>query len=159
MHDWAALVCALFALCTATASCGRKGPPRPPEDVLPQTISDLTAANTAQGIQLAWSRPRSYADGSRMTDLGGFVIQRATGTDSAAPFVRLSILEVNDRNRFRQVTRFRYLDRDTTVGTPYRYRVVSFTLDRYFSAPSNVVAAEGQQTGESDHASFPAAQR
>ena len=94
-----------------------------------------------------------------MTDLGGFVIERATGADPVAAFARLGVLEVNDRDRFRQITRFRYLDHDTTVGTAYRYRVVSFTIDRYFSAPSNVVAAEGQQTGENEHASFPRAQR
>src|SRR6266446_5560819 len=151
-----------FALCLLTfltPACGRKGPPRPPEDVLPQTITDLTAAATPHGIQLSWSRPRTYADGSRMTDLGGFVIERAAGTGPDAAFVRLGVLDVNDRDRFRQLTHFRYLDHDTTVGTAYRYRVVSFTIDRYFSAPSNEVAAEGQQTGEGEHASFPPAQR
>jgi hypothetical protein len=153
------LVWVLVVLSALTTSCGRKSMIRPPEDVLPKTITDLSAVTTPNGVQLSWSRPRTYANGSRMTDLGGFVIERAAGSAPDAPFSRLGLLEVNDRERFRQTTHFRYLDHDTTVGIAYRYRVVSFTTDRYFSAPSNEVVVEGPQRSEDEHASFPRAPR
>jgi predicted small lipoprotein YifL len=136
----------------SVTGCGRKGPPRAPEDVLPKTITDLTAAAAPDGIQLFWSRPGSYTDGSRMTDLGGFVVERATGSDPSSRFQRLSVLQVGDRDRFRQIKRFRHVDLETVAGTQYRYRVVSFTLDRYFSAPSNVVAIVAP---EATHAPLP----
>jgi hypothetical protein len=123
-----------------------------PADVLPKTITDLNANNTADGIQLSWSRPTLYADDSRMTDLGGFIVERAA---AAEPFQRIAVLEVSDRDRFRQLKRFRYVDRDTIVDTPYQYRVVSFTLDGYFSAPSTIVAVERTGTDEEKHAPLP----
>jgi predicted small lipoprotein YifL len=149
-----------FAFCLLTfLACGRKGPVRPPEDVLPKPITDLSASNTPQGIQLSWSRPRTYANGAPMSDLGGFVIERSTGTGPQAPFRRLVELEVNDRDRYRQIKRFSHIDTDTSVETPYRYRVVSFTVDRYVSAPSNVVTLERTATAEESHAPLPTPQR
>ena len=85
-----------FAFCFLTflvPACGRKAPPRSPEDVLPKTIADLAASNVADGIQLSWSRPRTYADGTPMTDLGGFVVERAAGTDPRAAFQHVARLE------------------------------------------------------------------
>jgi len=103
---------------------------------MPATIADLTAKSESENIELAWSRPRSYADGTPMTDLGGFVVQRAS---EAASFAPIATLDVDDRDRFRQVKRFLYADRDVVRGKQYRYRVVAFTVDRYTSAPSNTV--------------------
>jgi len=149
----------LVLACILTASCGRKAPPRPPQDVRPKTIADLAANNVADGVQLSWSRPRTYADGTQMADLGGFVVERADGTDPSVAFKRVTQLEVTDRDRFRQIKKFRYLDRDTSVGTQYRYRVVSFTIDRYVSAPSNVAAVERATAGEETHAPLSATPR
>jgi hypothetical protein len=119
---------------------------------LPQTISDLSASDTPEGIQLSWSRPRVYADGTPMTDLAGFVVERAVGDVPPLIFGRISVLEVTDRDRVRQIKAFRYLDADTVAGVEYRYRVVSFTLDRYFSLPSNVVTIEPKTRAEETHA-------
>jgi hypothetical protein len=142
-------------LCVTQPGCGRKAPPHPPEDVLPKTISDLQAVNGADGIEMSWSRPIRYADGSRMADLAGFVIERKAGTDPRTPFARLGIVEVGDRDRFRQIKRFQYLDRDTRTGTAYHYRVVSFTLDRYVSEPSNTATVERAIPSEEKHAPLP----
>ena len=129
----------VLLLAASLLACGRAAPPRPPEDVAPQTISDLSATNVAEGIQLSWSRPLNYADGNRMTDLGGFIVERAVGTEPRAAFRRLTVLEVSDRDRFRQLKHFQYLDGDTNADTAYQYRLVSSTLDRYLSKPSNIV--------------------
>ncbi len=136
-------------------SCGLKAPPRAPHDVLPQRITDLRYGDAPDGIELSWSRPRLYADGSRMTDLGGFSVERAPAADPAAHFQRITVVEVTDRDRFRQLKGFHYVDHDTEPGTQYRYRVVSFTLDGYFSAPSNIVAAERKSKVEENHAPLP----
>jgi hypothetical protein len=121
---------------------------------LPQTISDLSASDTPEGIQLSWSRPRVYADKTPMTDLAGFVVERAAGNVRPPIFARLNVIEVSDRDRFRQIKAFRYLDADTVAGVEYHYRVVSFTLDRYFSSPSNVVTIERKPRAEEPHASL-----
>ena len=147
-----------FAFCLLpffVDGCGRKAAPRPPEDVLPQRITDLRVSDTPDGIDLSWSRPRTYTDGTRMPDLGGFVVQRAPDPDPSDSFQKVSVLEVTDRDRFRPIKAFHYVDHDARPATPYRYRVVSFTLDGYFSAPSNVVAAEHQSKGEENHAPLP----
>jgi hypothetical protein len=127
--------------------------------VAPQTISDLSATNIAEGIQLSWSRPLNYVDGSRMTDLGGFTIERAVGSEPRAAFHRVALLEVNDRDRFRQMKHFQYVDRDTQAEKAYQYRVVSSTVDRYFSAPSNVVTITRTVPGEEKHAPLSGTQR
>jgi hypothetical protein len=149
-----------FALCLLTflsAGCGRKGLPRAPEDVAPQTLADLAASNVVDGIQLSWSRPQLYADGTRMPDLGGFLVERAA--DDALTYERIAELAVTDRDRFRQIKRFKHLDPDVTPGVAYRYRVVSFTVDRYFSAPSNTVTIERTLTNEGRNALLPTPQR
>ena len=138
--------------------CGRKTiAPRPPEDVLPRPLTNLAASNLADGVQLSWGRPQLYANGERMTDLGGFVVERATGDE--LQYQTIATLEVTDRDRFRQIKRFKHLDRDVTVGVAYRYRVVSFTLDRYFSPPSNPVTIERALKNEEKNAPLPTPQR
>ena len=114
---------------------------RPPEMVAPATIEDLTASNVADGIRLAWKRPATYVDGSRMNDLGAFRIERSSGD---AVFLYLATVAVTDQERFQQERRFRWLDADTTVGQIYQYRVISSTLDAYVSDPSNIVTIERQ---------------
>ncbi|MFQ5665125.1 MAG: hypothetical protein ACE5I7_01710 [Candidatus Binatia bacterium] len=153
-HTVVAAVIVLLA-CGGGLGCGRKGALRPPEDVAPKTITDLHASTVSGGIRLTWSRPDTYVDNSRMTDLAGFVVERATGASPSATFRRITVMEVSDRDRFRKVKRFHYLDPNTILETAYRYRVVSFTLDRYFSAPSNIVTTERQAADEQRHAPLP----
>jgi predicted small lipoprotein YifL len=150
----------LLACCLsnfAASGCGRKGPPRPPEDVAPRPLADLAASNVKDGVQLSWSRPQLYADGTRMTDLGGFIVERATR--DALTYQRIAELAVTDRDRFRQIKRFKHVDHDVIPGVAYRYRVVSFTLDRYFSPPSNAVTIERTVKNEDRNASLPTPQR
>ena len=150
VDTWLALVTLVLL---GTVQCGHKGALRAPEDCAPQAIGDLSASNVDEGIRLTWSRPKAYTDGSRMEDLGTFVIERSVGT---APFERQASLPVTDRDRFRKATRFRHLDPSVSPGGQYRYRVVSFTVDDYASAPSNIVSIERIVTSEELHAPLPA---
>lgn len=122
----------LFALALLPA-CGRKTPPRPPELVRPQAIRDLQAERHQDGILLSWKRPEKYADGTRMIDLAGFRVQRRCAD---GPFESLATLEVADRDRFRQMRHFRYVDQ-SGAEPDCRYRVFSFTLTGDYSEPSN----------------------
>jgi predicted small lipoprotein YifL len=130
---------ALLALLGCVA-CGRKGPVKPPELAVPETIEDLQAANEADAILISWGRPSRYADRTRMSDLGEFRLERAAG--DALAYETIAVLPVTDRDRFRQIKRFRFADRGVSDGVNYRYRVVSATVDGYVSAPSNVIAIE-----------------
>ncbi|HUI28287.1 MAG TPA: hypothetical protein VL403_19560 [Candidatus Kryptonia bacterium] len=126
----------LLTLASVLPACGRKAPIKAPELAAPRTIEDLRAANAVDGVMLTWSRPRQYVDGTNLTDLGRFVVERATES-GAAGFETISILEVNDRERFRQTRSFRYLDKTPALGSNYLYRVIASTVDGYDSAPSN----------------------
>jgi hypothetical protein len=134
----ALLLCAVVAIAAVGDGCGRKSAPHPPEDVLPETIEDLEATPVAAGIDLSWSRPRRYTGGDRMPDLGGFEVHRADAP--GAPFETVATIQVTDLERFQQTKRFHHLDIGVQAGERYLYRVVSFTLDRYVSAPSNIVS-------------------
>jgi predicted small lipoprotein YifL len=129
---------ALALVLVALLGCGRKGPVKPPELARPAAITDLRAANEEEAVALAWSRPSEYADGARMTDLGEFRVERASG--DAPGWDTIAVLPVADRERVRQIKRFRFADRGVAMGEVYRYRVVSSTVDGYASAPSNEAA-------------------
>jgi hypothetical protein len=129
----------LIALCAAALgilTCGRKTPVRPPTMVAPETIDGVTASNAPDGVHLSWPRPAKRADGTRMSDLGGFRVQRGLGD---APAVTIATVVVTDRDRIQQERHFAWLDTDVSVGATYRYYVLSFTTDDYVSRPSNIV--------------------
>ncbi len=125
----------LAAVLLMLPACGRKTPVRPPELTRPTAIQDLSAENTVDGIQLVWRRPEKAEDGSHLTDLAGFRVERSRGD---GPFELLTTLDVRDRDRFRQLRHFRYHDQAVMTGERYRYRIISFTLAGDASAASNV---------------------
>lgn len=120
----------------AFAGCGRKTDVKPPEFAAPEVI-ELGAENRTEGVRLSWPRPRTYADGSTMYNLAGFRVERR---QNGGVFTQVAELPVTDRERFRQIRRFHYLDRSVLEGGRYEYRVLSFTLDGYVSEPSNVAS-------------------
>ena len=122
------------------SGCGHKTNIRPPSLVVPETIGDLALSMEEQGVTLKWSRPRRYADGSEMDDLGGFVVLRAQRDGAAVqPFTRIALIPVEDRDRFQQEKKFSYTDESLSAGTLYRYRVLAVTLDGYLGSASNTV--------------------
>jgi len=101
----------------------------------------LTLEVEGNSIKLRWSRTQKYVDGSNMDDLGGFVVLRAVqnGQGTVGSFSQVVTVPVEDRDRFRKAKKFSYTDEQITTGTLYRYRVQAFTLDGYYSSPSNTV--------------------
>ena len=68
-----------------------------------------------------------------MEDLAGFVVERSRNNE---PFTELARIPVTDRGRFQKAKRFEYVDRAVMPEGTYHYRIVAFTSDEYYSAPS-----------------------
>jgi predicted small lipoprotein YifL len=58
------------------ASCGLKGPPLPPEAVVPERVTDLKVKLTDGGVALIWTMPTANTDGTGLADLVGFKVLR-----------------------------------------------------------------------------------
>jgi len=126
---FALLVCALLA----PLGCGRKTDVKPPQLVAPRTVTEVSLTSRADGIEVGWSRPTEYVDGTTMEDLSGFVIERSRNNEA---FRELARVPVTDRGRFQKAKRFQYVDQVLTEDTTYHYRVVAYTTDGYYGAPS-----------------------
>ena len=76
-------------------------------------------------VLLRWNRPQQSADGHTLHDLAGFVIERRT---DATEFQVLAEVSVNDRDRVRPQTSFKWRDLNPIEGRTF-YRVRAFTDD------------------------------
>jgi hypothetical protein len=137
--------CLLVALLTASIAlgCGKKADPRAPELAAPLPINNLRARPVADGVTLTWNRPTEYIDGKEIKDLASFVIFRKelspSCLDCPVPYRQLTIVNVEDREKFIKQKQYRYDDREVRSNTVYRYRVSSQLFDGSLSAPSNEV--------------------
>ncbi len=116
------------------AACGRKTMPKPPQYVAPKPVQELSLATQSSGILVRWTRPTEYVDGTSMEDLGGFVVERNRYN---SPFQEIARVPVTDKGRFQQAKRFDYLDTHLLEGAVYHYRIVPYTTDEYYGAPSD----------------------
>ncbi len=66
----------LFMAALFLVSCGLKGPPLPPEEVVPERVTDLKVTLTDGGVGLTWTIPTVNSDGTALTDLVGFKVLR-----------------------------------------------------------------------------------
>lgn len=137
-HGRRARLAAIAALAVATcalpvAGCARKTDVKPPQLVAPHTVAEVSLTTLPDAVAVRWSRPTKYVDGTNMEDLGGFVVERSRNNEQ---FAELARVPVTDRGRFQKVTRFEHVDHLMMRGTTYHYRIVAFTTDGYYSAPS-----------------------
>lgn len=136
-----AVVALAVALAAALAvSCGKKSPPRPPEWVIPRSPAPVLVVPVANGVKVSWHRPREYADGSSLDDLGGFTVFRSC--DEGISWEPIAELPVNDRERYRKNRTFAFVDQNAPPDIPCRYRVVAATLDGYRSPPAEGAVGE-----------------
>jgi hypothetical protein len=122
-------------------ACGLKADPRGADQVRPKTITSLVGALAADGVHLAWQRPATYVNGQRMDDIGGFLVFRGLPAQQAEQIAEVAVA---DRDRFRPEKKFEYVDKQAAKGQTYYYRVITYTLDKYFSGPSNQVSVAVQ---------------
>jgi hypothetical protein len=57
-------------------SCGKKANPVAPVKLIPQTVADLAYGIEGQSLILTWSPVKSNTDGSPLTDLKGYTLNR-----------------------------------------------------------------------------------
>lgn len=67
----------LGAFLLLMSGCGYKNAPIPPENVVPQPISDLLYKVDDKGVQLSWSYPVKTISGSVIDDISSFELYRA----------------------------------------------------------------------------------
>lgn len=124
-------------------ACGKKADPRAPELAAPLPINNLRARAVTDGVTLTWNRPTEYIDGKEIKDLASFVIFRKELSpgclDCPVPYRQLTIVNVEDREKFVKQKQYRYDDQDVRANAVYRYRVSSQLFDGSLSAPSNEV--------------------
>jgi len=117
-----ALIAALL-LTACTLACGVRTDPRPPEETAPRPPHDLEARVVPGGVHLTWERPDRSADGERLWDLIGFVIERRP---ESGEFAVIHSVPVTDNDRIRPQRDFAFDDADPPTGMLF-YRVRGFT--------------------------------
>ena len=130
-------------------ACGKKGPLRMPEMVVPQAVRDLKARAEGNAIILSFGIPVKNTDGSPLTDLRGFKILRSVrklseGCESCPrKFVPLTDIEYQRAAGLLPVKGEKKEFRDSSVspGMEYHYKVLSFNADDEFSKESNSAKA------------------
>jgi len=133
----------LLAFGLPLSGCGKKGDPRAPELVIPQTIRSLTARQDKAGVALTWSRPTQYVDGQALKDLTSFVIFRKeippSCADCSVPYRPLTTVFVEDQEKFIRQKQYRFVDEQVQPKATYRYRISSQLKDGSLSEPSNEI--------------------
>lgn len=61
----------------APVACGRKTAPIPPQALIPAVISDLAYQLDEKGVTLSWSPPSRTEQGSRLSVIDKFLVERA----------------------------------------------------------------------------------
>lgn len=90
-------------------------------------------------IQLSWSRPAKYADGSSFRNLAAYVISRS---DNNAPFRVIATLDGDKLETQRQT--LAYVDETVQAGISHRYSVTSRNTLKVSSLPSNIAIPEAE---------------
>src|SRR5574341_932400 len=137
------LLLIVLLMASIALACGKKGDPRAPELAAPLPINNLRARASADAVTLTWNRPTEYIDGREIKDLASFVIFRKELSpgclDCPVPYRQLTIVNVEDREKFVKQKQYRYDDQEVGPNKVYRYRVSSQLFDGSLSAPSNEV--------------------
>jgi hypothetical protein len=137
------LLLVVLLMASIALACGKKGDPRAPELAAPLPINNLRARASADAVTLTWNRPTEYIDGREIKDLASFVIFRKELSpgclDCPVPYRQLTIVNVEDREKFVKQKQYRYDDQEVGSNRVYRYRVSSQLFDGSLSAPSNEV--------------------
>jgi len=122
-----ALCSLLSALCLLLSSCGKKGEPTLKSWEKQDPPSRLRAIHRDSEIILQWNFPRN-----KEQFIKGFLVMRSTGGD----FEKIEFLGNNQQT---------YRDSNFTIGTLYRYKVLSQNLRDILSDDSNIVEVKPEK--------------
>lgn len=115
-------------------SCGRKGPPKPPEDIAPQAVRFLELVPTEKGVKLRFQAPLKTVGGDDIIGLKVFSIgRRALSKDSSERFLNIAELEFDEKLHNPKSQWFEYEDHINSAGSQYEYIVVAADDAGYLS--------------------------
>src|SRR6266496_2505491 len=68
----------LFSICVFSAGCGAPGDPIPPTPPVPAAVTDLTANQAGDGVQLIFTPPTNSISGEKVATAPALQILRGT---------------------------------------------------------------------------------
>ncbi|MBS0013702.1 MAG: hypothetical protein KFF46_07000 [Desulfobacterales bacterium] len=137
---WKAVVLLAVILMFFAASCGKKGPPKPPKILPPAPAVDLALAGQDGGLLLTWQLPEDWQDDYARP--AGFIVQRALTPKELdcqgcpVRFEQAGQVDFQEGRSRTDVWRFFDALRPDMVQ---RYRVISITEKGAKSRPSETM--------------------
>ncbi len=115
-------------------SCGRKGPPKPPEEIAPQSVRFLEIIPADKGVKLRFQAPLKTVGGDEIIGLKVFSIgRRLLSKDSSERFLVIAELEFDELIDNPKTRWFEYEDQSISTGGQYEYVVVAEDDSSYVS--------------------------
>ena len=155
-------------------SCGRFGPPKPPEDFAPKSVSSIEAKATADSVTISFKSPEKDIHGKELKSLEGYRIYRVKETDIKSDgaidryLTEVATIDDNslaEREEQRKAAReanqlshrikvpdekrnFNFEDKDLKVGEVYIYRIEAFNQGGVKGKPSQLIKVlfKGEQS-------------
>ncbi len=123
--------------CILFASCGKKGEPTLKSYEKPDPPSNLRAIHRESEIILFWDFPKN-----KEQEIKGFYLMRIISP--------LPLLEKGGKGDFKKIAFLKpdirsYVDKDFTIGSKYKYKIVSQSLRDITSIDSNIIEVEPKE--------------
>jgi hypothetical protein len=132
------LLLMIFAVFFAATGCGRKGPPKPPEDFAPNPVLNLNIEGSVSGIKLSWEAPPTDPDKDEedLKALKGFVVEKCLySKDGEDDFQEIGEIQI----KLATDTKFTFIDTKVEPGKIYNYQVRPFNVDQVNGEPGQTL--------------------
>lgn len=133
--------CLIILLTFALVACGKRGAPKPPENLAPASVRLFTASANFEGVELSWVPPGTNATGEILDNLNTFLVRRSILKDGKV-VSRDKIAEIRydfTRGRSGLDKQLVYKDRTVKAGGVYEYRILAVNEDGQAGLPSSIV--------------------
>jgi hypothetical protein len=112
-----------FGLVLSVVSCGRKGPPKPPEDFAPKPVVNPLLQGSVDGVVLSWTVPEVDPEADEEDEippLAGFVIQKGDVQAGIEPEYE-ELVELGLKGP--EETNYTFTDTKVEPGKTYIYQI------------------------------------
>jgi uncharacterized protein len=133
-------------LVAATAGCGKKAPPMPPDSLVPGEVRNFSVRQDRQALSLQWLIPKLNINRQPLTDIQGFQILRCKeGIFSTAgcppellPLARIDLAFPQAGTVLGEQVSYR--DENLEPGSRYYYQVVGYDLGGHLGLASSILS-------------------
>ncbi len=164
----------LIPAAVVMCSCGRYGPPRPPEHLAPQEVTDIEVKPQADKVSIKWKSPEKDVRDKELKTLDGYIVERANrkemreGVPLDEFMAELAVIadrNIEDRDTLRREARergeisrrvkvpeekrvFSYDDTTARTEETYIYRIVPINQGDVRGTPSKLIEVlfKGEQS-------------